>query len=281
MSGLGRSAERAVTFAFLILFAGIMWPPDSYFSGTILTPQGASNIYDFLEFAGLLPFLAIGFFVWRRDLTRLAICAWPVLALAVFAFLSAFWSDDPALVIRRAGTVTATTLFGVYLAVRGDLGDLVATLVKVYAIAGIVSLVMIVVAPQTGTVTGDYYTHAWRGAFTDKNELGMACAEAIILAVYAFRRRYGPRWLAGLTIAAFLVLLVGSQSKTPVIVMMAALYGALLVMALRRRSGVGLVVGYTLLVLGIATSALLAVGWQDALAFLGRDPTFTNRTRNS
>jgi len=279
MSGLGRSAERAVTFAFLILFAGIMWPPDSYFSGTILTPQGASNIYDFLEFAGLLPFLAIGFFVWRRDLTRLAICAWPVLALAVFAFLSAFWSDDPALVIRRAGTVTATTLFGVYLAVRGDLGDLVATLVKVYAIAGIVSLVMIVVAPQTGTVTGDYYTHAWRGAFTDKNELGMACAEAIILSVYAFRRRYGPRWLAGLTIAAFLVLLVGSQSKTPVIVMMAALYGAMLVMALRRRSGVGLVVGYTLLVLGIATSALLAVGWQDALAFLGRDPTFTNRTR--
>jgi len=279
MSGVGRFAERAVTFAFLILFAGIMWPPDSYFSGTILTPQGTSNIYDFLEFAALLPFLAIGFFVWRRDLPRLAICAWPVLALAVFAFLSAFWSDDPALVIRRAGTVTATTLFGVYLAARGDLGDLVATLVKVYAIAAIVSLVMVVVAPQTGTVTGDYYTHAWRGAFTDKNELGMACAEAIILSVYAFRRRYGPRWLAGLTIAGFLVLLVGSQSKTPVIVMVAALYGALLVMALRRRSGAGLVVGYTLLVVGLTAGALLAVGWQDALAFLGRDPTFTNRTR--
>jgi O-antigen ligase len=279
MSGAGRRAERAVTFGFLLLFAGIMWPPDAYFSGAALTPQGTSNIYDFLEFATLLPFLVIGFFVWRRDLPLLAAAAWPVLALALFAFLSAFWSDDPALVVRRAGTVTATTLFGVYLAARGDFADLVAALVKVYAIAAIASFVAIVALPQAATVTGDYYTHAWRGCFTDKNELGMACGEALILSVYAYRRRYGPRWLAGLTIAAFLVLLVGSQSKTPVVVMMAALYAGFGVTALRRRSGAGLLVGYVLLVLGLAGGALLAGGWQDVLAALGRDPTFTNRTR--
>jgi exopolysaccharide production protein ExoQ len=128
-------------------------------------------------------------------------------------------------------------------------------------------------------VTGDYYTHAWRGAFTDKNELGMVCAEALIVAAYAYRRHYGPRWLSGLVIAAFLVLLYGSESKTPVVVMLAALYAALVVVALRRRSGAGLVVGYALLILGMAATALLAVGWQDVLAALGRDPTFTNRTR--
>ena len=48
---------------------------------------------------------------------------------------------------------------------------------------------------------------------------------------------------------------------------------------MRRRSGPGLITGYVLLILGLAGAALLAVGWQDALAFLGRDPTFTNRTR--
>ena len=279
MNRAARFAERGATFLFLVVFAGIMWPPDTYFTGESLTPQGASNIWDFMEFALLLPFLGLGFLARRRDLPRLAVWAWPVLTLAVFAFLSAFWSDDPALVVRRAGTGTASTLFGVYLAARGDLAALIATLVKVYAIAAIASFIAIALLPQAATVTGDYYTHAWRGAFTDKNELGMACAEAIMISVYACYRRYGPRWLAGLTIAAFLVLLYGSQSKTPVVVMMAGLYAAFLVLALRRRSGAGLLVGYVLLVLGLAGAALLSVGWQDVLVTLGRDPTFTNRTR--
>jgi exopolysaccharide production protein ExoQ len=279
MNGAVRFAERGATFLFLIVFAGIMWPPDTYFSGESLTPQGASNTWDFMEFALLLPYLALGFLACRGDVPRLAVWAWPVLALAAFAFLSAFWSDAPALVVRRAGTATASTLFGVYLAARGDFASLVASLVKVYAIAAIASFIAIALLPQAATVTGDYYTHAWRGAFTDKNELGMNCAEAIIVAVYAFRRHYGSRWLAGLTIAAFLVLLYGSESKTPVVVMMAALYAAFLVLALRRRDGAGLVVGYVLLVLGLAAAALLAGTWQDVLAALGRDPTFTNRTR--
>jgi exopolysaccharide production protein ExoQ len=50
-------------------------------------------------------------------------------------------------------------------------------------------------------------------------------------------------------------------------------------MALRRRSAAGLIIGYALIVFGIFAAGLLAVGWQDALLALGRDPTFTNRTR--
>jgi exopolysaccharide production protein ExoQ len=275
----GRVLERVATFAYLVLFAGVMWPPDAYFAGSMVTPQGASNIYDFLEFACLIPLLALGFFAWRRDLPQLLFCAWPVLALCVLAFCSAFWSDDPSLAVRRAGTVTISTLFGIYLVARGDFAWLVAALVKVYALAAIASFVAIAALPQAATVTGEYYTHAWRGAFTDKNELGMACGEALMLAVYAFRRNYGPRWLAVVTIGAYLVLLYGSQSKTPIVFMMAALYAAMIVMALRRRSAFGLLTGYTLLVIGLAVAGFLAVGWQEALLALGRDPTFTNRTR--
>ena len=279
MSRAARFAEPTATFVFLAVFAGIVWPPDTWLAGESLTPQGASNIYDFLEFAMLVPFLALAALVLRRELPGLAVAAWPALALALFAFLSAFWSDDPSLVVRRAGTVTLSTLFGVYLAARGDLADVVALLVKVYAVAAVVSLAAIAAAPRLATVTGDYYAHAWRGVFSDKNDLGMSCAEAIIVSVYAWRRRCGPRWLAAFTAGAFFVLLYGSESKTPVVVMQAALYAACLVMALRRRSGAGLLVGYVLLVGGLAGAAFLAVGWQDALAALGRDPTFTNRTR--
>jgi exopolysaccharide production protein ExoQ len=279
MRDVGRFLERNITFIYLLLFAGVMWPPDAYFAGSMIIKQGASNIYDFSEYATLLPFLAIGFFFYRRDLPQLAIVAWPILLLSLFAFLSAFWSDAPALVVRRAGSVTETVLFGVYLAARTDFAELVAALVKVWAVTAVASFIAIALLPQAATVTGDYYTHAWRGCFTDKNELGMSCAEAIIMSVYAWRRRYGPRWLAALVIAAFVVLLIGAESKTPIVVMLAALYAALLVTALRRRSGPGLFTGYVLLLLGLATAAFLSVAWQDVLAALGRDPTFTNRTR--
>jgi exopolysaccharide production protein ExoQ len=278
MNRAGQFLERTATFAFLALFAGIMWPPDAYFAGDVVTQQGASNIYDFLEFATLVPFLGLCFLARRRALPQLMRCAWPVLALCFFAFLSAYWSDDPSLVVRRAGTVTLSTLFGLYLA-RGDFGELIATLVKVYALAAIASVIAIAVLPQAATVTGDYYTHAWRGAFTDKNELGMACGEAIMLSAYAFYRRLGPRWVAAFTIAASLVLLYGSESKTPIVFMTAALYAALVITALRRRSAAGLMIGYALLVFGLAAGGLLAMGWKDALLALGRDPTFTNRTR--
>ncbi|HTW52833.1 MAG TPA: O-antigen ligase family protein [Stellaceae bacterium] len=274
-----RLLERVATFAFLVMFAGIMWPPDAYLSGAMVTPQGASNLYDFLEFAMLVPFLAIGFFACRRELPRLLWWAWPVLALALFAFLSAYWSDDPWLVVRRAGTVTLSTLFGIYLVARGDFAWLVAVLVKVFALAAIASFIAIVVLPQAATVTGDYYTHAWRGAFTDKNDLGMVCGAALIFAVYAYRKRLGPRWLAGFVVAANLVLLYGSESKTPLVFMSAALYAALVVLALRRRSAAGLIVGFALLVFGLAAAGFLAVGWRDVLLALGRDATFTNRTR--
>jgi O-antigen ligase len=279
MSGFARFLERKVTFIYLILFAGIMWPPDAYFAGEMVTPQGQSNIYDFLEFALLVPFLGFGFLALRRQLPQALLVAWPVLALCVMAFLSAYWSDYPALVVRRAGTLTLSTLFGIYIAVRGDFADLIASLVKVFAIAAVASFFAIVALPQAATVTGEYYTHAWRGAFTDKNELGMACGEAIIISVYAWRRGYGPRWLSLGTLGAFLVLLAGSQSKTPIVFMTAALYAAMIVLALRRRSAGGLIVGYALLVAGILGSAILAMTWQDVLLALGRDPTFTNRTR--
>ena len=279
MIGFARFLERQATFIYLILFAGIMWPPDAYFSGTMVDQQGQSNIYDVLEFALLVPFLALGFLSLRRELPRVLLVAWPVLALCLIAFLSAYWSDYPAIVVRRAGTLTLSTLFGVYLGARGDFAELVAALVKVFAVAAVASFFAIVALPQAATVTGEYYTHAWRGAFTDKNDLGLACGEAIMLSAYALKRGYGPRWLSLATLAAFLVLLAGSQSKTPIVFMMAASYGAMIVLALRRRSAGGLIVGYALLVAGMAGTAILAMTWQDVLLALGRDPTFTNRTR--
>jgi O-antigen ligase len=271
--------ERLLTFGYLVIFAGVFWPPDGYFERPGPRTGSYSNIYDFMMFVSLIAFLAIVTAARRRDMLRLLRVAWPILVLTGFAFVSALWSDDPVLVIRRAGTVSLTTLFAVHLIARSDPDEFIALLVKVYAVAMFASLAMILISKRLAISGNETYVSAWRGAFTDKNTLGLACALALIIALYAFRARLGPRWLAALTIAAALVLLKLAESKTPVVVMAAAVYAAAIGNALRRRSGAGLATGFALTVVALAGAALIALFLQDALALLGRDSTFTNRAK--
>jgi exopolysaccharide production protein ExoQ len=271
--------ETLATFFFLMTIAQIFWPPDTYFLSLTGVEYGQSHLYDTVATSGLYGFLAIAGFVHGRTMLRLLRSAWPILALTLLALLSAYWSDDPLLVMRRTGSVFATTLFGVYLVARSDLGELTALLVKLYALATAASFAIFVVAPNLVMAKNETYSTAWQGAFTDKNELGMACALGLLFSIYALRRGYGPRLLAIFTIATSLVLLWLSQSRTPIVVVIAAGYTALVCTAFRRRNGVGLMIGCILVVIGVCAIAALAVDPTGALEMLGRDPTLTQRVR--
>jgi exopolysaccharide production protein ExoQ len=269
--------ESFITFFFLVTIAQICWPPDTYFLSLTSVDYSQPHLYDTLATSGLYGFLAVVGFVHRRTMSRLLRCAWPILALTLLALLSAYWSDDPLLVIRRTGSVLATTLFGIYLVARTDLGELTALLVKLYALAAAAAFAIFAVAPKLVLANNEVYTTAWQGAFIDKNELGMACALGVLFSVYALRRGYGPRLLAIFTIIASIVLLGLSQSRTPIVVIVAVGYVALVCAALRRRSGIGLIVGCLLFLIGIGAVVALAFDPAGALEALGRDPTLTKR----
>lgn len=271
--------ERLATFVFLLIAAGVFWPPDAYFGNDHMSHQGASDIFDFSAFAALAVFLAIGFAARWQEALRLLRCAWPVLALTGFAFISAYWSEDPGIVIRRSGTVAISALFGVYLIGRGDFADLVALLVKVYATAMAASLAVIVLAPSVAIGGNETYVGAWRGAFSDKNELGLACALTIMFSVYALYRGCGRRWFSIAAIVMSLVAFKLAESKTPLVVMVAAAYAAVFGAMLRRRSGFGLLAGFTLGVIGLAGIFAFALDSAAILEAIGRDPTFTNRAK--
>lgn len=278
MRSLVRGFEHAATFIFLIVAATVFWPPNAYFSGPLAIRSTVPvNVYDTIAFWAMMSFLAIGFFVHRREMPRLLWCGWPILLMIGLAFLSAFWADAPETVLRRSGAITVYTMFGFYLVLRGDMDAFISIMVKLWAFAMIASLVMIVVAPRTAIGGNWTYSYAWRGAFTDKNTLGGACALGVIFSVYALRHRYGSRWLAAVTIVASLILLRLSESRTPVVMLLAAGYAGFLGSALRRRSGLGLVVGFTLAVIGLAVTGIVGLAPLDALAALGRDATLTNR----
>ena len=146
--------------------------------------------------------------------------AWPVLALVALAYLSAFWSDAPDLVLRRATTLAITTLFAIYLIVRFDLGRLVAMLVKFNALAVVGSFAVAAVAHHLAVCGSIDYPTAWRGVYTAKNTLGGMSAFGILVAVYALRHGYGSRLIAAAVIPGNIALLYLSQSATPLMLLL-------------------------------------------------------------
>lgn len=279
MRFLTERIERLITYVYLLVFANVFWPPDAYFVNPSGANQGASDIFDSMAFALLAVFLGIALLARWQQTLRLLRFGWPVMALIGLAFLSSFWAEAPSLVIRRSGTVTLTSLFGVYLVSRYELGELIAMLVKIYALAMLASLAMIVAFPSIGIGHNENYIHAWRGAFTDKNTLGLAAAITMIVSVYGFHRRFGPRWLSVAALAMSVVAFKLANSKTPLVDLVAALYCGVLAVMLHRRTGFGLIAAFVVAVLGLVAIGLFAFDPAGILEALGRNPTFTDRAR--
>jgi O-antigen ligase len=205
--------------------------------------------------------------------------AWPALALVALAYLSAFWSDVPNLVLRRATTLAITTVFAVYLVSRFDLGRLVAMLVKLNAVAVVGSFAVAAVSHKLAVMGTIDYPTAWRGVYTSKNTLGGMSAVGIVIAVYALWRGYGSRLIAAAVIPGNMALLYLSQSATPIMLLLVTAYVAVTASAFRKRNAIGFAAGFALLLFGILGIALIVVGWTEVLTALGRSATLTGRTR--
>ena len=277
MNFISRQIEVLVSVAFLCITQTIFWPPVSYFANKNAPTFDTSDPLNLAVHVGLLGFLAIVMVTRRHEMLAALRVAWFVILLVALAYLSAFWSPAPDLVLRRATTFAITTLFAVYLAARFDLGRIVAMLVVINAFAAAGSLVELAVARDLATNATFDYPHAVRGVFSDKNTLGGLMALGIIVAFYAWRRGYGSSVLASVVIPANLLLLYLSQSATALVVTAAGAYVALTASAFRLRSAIGFVAGFVLVVAGISALGLLAVAWTDLLGALGRSATLTGR----
>lgn len=279
MKFIAARLEILVSLAFLWVCAGIFWPPLSYFRQGPAPRLDASDPSNTLAYVVFAAFLVVAAIAWRDDVLRGLRSAWPILALVALAYFSAFWSDAPELVLRRATTLAVTTLFAVFLIVRFDLSRLVAILVKFNALAVIGSFAVAAVAHNLAIGGSIDYPTAWRGVYTAKNTLGGMSAFGIILAVYALRHGYGSRLIAAAVIPANLALLYLSQSATPLMLLGAAAYVAVAASAFRQRNAGGFAIGFVMAVIGLLGLGLLVIEWADVLSALGRSATLTGRTR--
>lgn len=213
----------------------------------------------------------------RRSL--LAAVHAPVLWLLIgLVFLSTLWSVDAETTTRRAVAVAFTSLAGVVIAARFDWPNLARVLATSFAILAALSLAVGLGLPNFGRMS-DIFPGAWRGLWSDKNGLGdkMALGAVIALAAAILNPTQRRLWLGVAALAFGLILL--STSKTSLVSLCAGLAALGFVGVVRRGPALALLASTGAFAFIAVISLALTLAPEQALGMLGKDATFTGRTK--
>jgi exopolysaccharide production protein ExoQ len=195
-----------------------------------------------------------------------------VLAFAVLAFLSTFWSQVPLLTFRKAAVLFLTMTFAWFFAKYYSPTDQMRLILALGVIMAVASIALVILLPQYGiSAKGE-----WKGVFGQKNFLGSTMF--LLFAGLPFCRISSGRRLLTVALQALVPigLILLSQSRTAlmmtVFLIAVRVFGPL--MTRMKREAIPLVLcGVGLGIVTIATSL------GGVLPLLGRDLTLTGRTR--
>ena len=195
-----------------------------------------------------------------------------------FACLSALWSQDASITIRKSVFLLLTTAFGIYFARRYEMERQLRMICVAACAVAFLSICFAVFLPRYG-IDHDAHEGVWTGVFTQKN----VCAREMLFLLVCLLP-YKPatqkmRWVRGIALFCVLVVTVGTRSKTALMMaaMMLVFFPALRVMRRLSRGLAWMAVSSTLL--AVLLVCALAVSAAPALiAVLGRDSTMTGRT---
>lgn len=214
----------------------------------------------------------------RQQAMRVALRGWLIWIIIGWAILSVFWSQVPALTIRRSATLVLATLYGLLLAIRYPPATVLRLIGSAMAIIVVSSLIAIGLGAP-GAIMGYPHPGAWQGIMYHKNALGRICVLALIVfGVLMYQTTMPWRIGWGVLIAGCAGLIVGAQSATAVVILVIIILAWMVLipfsMASRREQ-----VQTTMIGLGIAapTGYLLWSYSEDIAQLLNRDLTLTGR----
>lgn len=214
----------------------------------------------------------------RQQAVRVALRGWLIWAIIGWAILSVFWSQAPALTIRRSATLVLATLYGLLLAIRYPPATVLRLIGSAMAIIVVSSLIAIGLGAP-GAIMGHPHPGAWQGIMYHKNALGRICVLALIVfGVLMYQTTMPWRIGWGVLIAGCVGLIVGAQSATAVVILVIIILAWMVLipfsMASRREQ-----FQMTMISLGIAapTGYLLWSYSEDIAQLLNRDLALTNR----
>lgn len=195
------------------------------------------------------------------------------LALALFAFASLFWSDDPPLSAQKGLELLLATAFAYYLVMRFEPRDLLRLVVTVGFFLALLHLAFVFGLPGRGRSPAGF-----TGVHREKNALGRDAAIQIILLLFAHRIIPSWRPLVYAGLAANIFLLAGTESMTSTLALGLTLGLWPVFFAFRARRTMPGVVLFGVLGSGLLALFAVTANLGRLTAALGKDITFTGRT---
>ena len=202
---------------------------------------------------------------------------WAV-ALPIFTLLSAFWSQDAGITLRKSAFLLLTTAFAIYFARQFTMERQMQLICAAAGTAAALSILFALLLPAYG-IDHDVHEGVWLGIFTQKN----VCAREMLFllaSVLPFKPKTKAWRLARrMTLLTVIAVVIGTQSKTALLIMtiVCATFPAI---RLLRRVDRGLLLAGTLAAFVVAGVSVIfaASAMPHLIALLGRDSTMTGRT---
>jgi exopolysaccharide production protein ExoQ len=271
--------ERLFVIVALFVFTGPAMPfisANTSADATTDTAAGAS-VLGALAVAVYVMVLPVVLFNLRAMIDTALRAKW-LIVLAMLPTVSVIWSGFPAATLKDSIMLLLTTMFGVYVATRFSLGEILRMVAWACGMVVVLSIFTALFLPSIGTMPG-FYGGAWRGIYAHKNilarNLDIATIAFILLAL-----SYPRRWML---LSGLLVLTVGtifmSGSATAIIILLALVLLVPLGRVVQRSRTIAgpFMIGLVLLI-----SAPLISTFADLTTYLGvigKDETLTGRTQ--
>lgn len=196
------------------------------------------------------------------------------LPVLVFAVLSAAWSTDPSVTMRRAGFLLLTSVIALILGADFELSDLI----RLFAFASLIHIVLcagfFAVAPHFLYAPSD--AHSLKGLTTHKNIFGLEQGLAVLAFLFVPFKRFEAFRLPLACIAFVLLILSHSAGSLVATLCGLAVVPLLIIGRFRPAHRVPLILGGMVLV--CSTLYLLVINASLLPALLSKDPTLTGRT---
>jgi exopolysaccharide production protein ExoQ len=240
-------------------------------SGDLLRTQQPIRPEVVLYYATMITFIFIGHRgIWRTALNNKLLVFAPALAA-----LSAFWSESRFLTLRMSFELGMTTLFAFYLTEHFSSEEMMELFTLVGAIAGILSILLVIFLPTYGIYHRDYGGE-WQGICNHKNSLGTGMA-FLLTPIFYSRKRLQLKLAYG-ALMVFLILM--SQSRGAWLVTAGVLSFAAWLALYKRLAPREVLLFIIVSAAAGVTMIALALAYLEPLTrMIGKDPTLTGRTQ--
>jgi exopolysaccharide production protein ExoQ len=109
------------------------------------------------------------------------------LLLVLLTLASVVWSELPEFTLARSIALAGTTVFGIYLANRYTVKELLVLFSHAFFAIALLSILFAIVLPDYG-IMGAIHAGAWRGIYAHKNQLGRLMVLAAIIFIIQPKR---------------------------------------------------------------------------------------------